>query len=75
MNARIQELITQATEDVFSDQGFWVDTQVNHEKFANLVINECAELAARRLVDLHTGHSSEYDDAVAMKIRQHFGIK
>ena len=43
MNPRIAQLIEQATEDILTAEGDWIGSQVNQEKFAELIIRECIE--------------------------------
>lgn len=65
MNERIQQLLTQATDDILGVK------VVNHNKFAELLVVECRNIA------------QEYDGAklsgpgmiIAGRIEQHFGVK
>jgi hypothetical protein len=76
MNERIRELAKQADIefDVSSDN-YSVDTAVvtpyDLEKFAELLIKECANIDFRKKAFL-----SQYDDAsVAKTILEHFGVE
>ena len=68
MNQRIQKLIEQASYNIVETDG-WpiVSNEFNKEKFAQLIISECAEIA---LVD---GQSSGNFDTFN-KIQKHFGV-
>ena len=65
MNERIKELYNLALEEHRSSNMAW--EEVNFEKFAELIIRECAELATK-----------EYDQRGALHgkdLLEHFGIK
>ena len=68
MNERMRELIKQASYNIVETNG-WpiVSNEFNKEKFAELIISECAEIA---LVD---GQSSGNFDTFN-KIQKHFGV-
>ena len=73
MNERIQELARQAfinagydTEDELFDILFKQGTEF-HEKFAELIVRECAEIASEET-------SLPYD-SYSEKIKQHFGVE
>ena len=63
MNKRIKSLIEQATTEVYSGPGEIME--FDQEKFAELLIRECARVA------------SDYDGAhyVGTAIEQHFGVE
>ena len=44
MNERIRELAEQATNDVKDEFGHWINIEFDKEKFAELIIRECAEI-------------------------------
>ena len=74
MNTRIKELIKQAEETYtykdFDGDGFEEIKQsktVNQEKFAELIINECAIVADRAVRENYAWPSYQ--------IRKHFGVK
>ncbi len=55
MNERIRELIEQAgwTEGYYeSDDGPFIEPEFNKEKFAELIVRECAELNRKQSWDL-----------------------
>ena len=66
MNERIQELAEQAekyADDNFKGEHFW--TEAYESKFAELIINECADIA--------TLNQFQYD-TVGRIVREHFGV-
>jgi len=69
MNKRIKELIDQCTETFTSyvdGRGNITETYFNKDKFAELIIKECAHIAWLNTPDENIAH---------LKIRKHFGIK
>jgi len=63
MNERIKELIKQCTS--WSEGSTWTSREVfDKEKFAELIVRECAEVAYKRSV--HSGPSD---------IFKHFGVE
>jgi len=79
MNERIQQLAEQAG---FIDRGTNHTAYMNfdHEKFAELIVRECAEQMIAKGTDWvdcapsQTGVRPEYWD-MAQQIKQHFGVK
>ena len=66
MNERIRELAEQAekyADDNFIGEHFW--TEAYESKFAELIINECADIA--------TLNQFQYD-TVGRIVREHFGV-
>ena len=66
MNKRIRELAEQAekyADDNFKGEHFW--TEAYESKFAELIINECADIA--------TLNQFQYD-TVGRIVREHFGV-
>jgi hypothetical protein len=49
MNARIQELEKLATVPTFGEDGFYIGTKFNPEKFAQLIIKETMGIVARNI--------------------------
>ena len=65
MNERIRELAEQATTIEYgADRGFDRVT-FDKEKFAQLIVNECAEV----------GYRTHDDFMVKVKIKEHFGVE
>ena len=65
MNERIRQLAEQATTIEYgADRGFDRVT-FDKEKFAQLIVNECAEV----------GYRTHDDFMVKVKIKEHFGVE
>lgn len=74
MNERIRELVEQSYVKVRGHGAFGESEtyhQVDLEKFAELIIQECAELTLDYKNDDHYNGWLDYRD----KIRQHFGVE
>ena len=76
MNKRIQEFILQATvtTDVYNpDTGITHYREFfDHEKFAELIVKECAKVAWYHTPDTE---ELEYSHLIEDKILEHFGVK
>ena len=60
MNERIQELVKQATEEVMRNTpSFLVTNEMWKEKFAELIVRECANLAMNQR---HSTSPDDYDE-------------
>ena len=69
MNEKIRELRQQATIIVGAESGFAFDREVlDEEKFAELIVKECAEL-------IESQHTWITSVAASALIRKHFRIK
>ena len=84
MNERIKELIEQATESTgFLTAGDSVKPlpvrEFNKEKFAELIVRECAEISEQSQWSEAKGEYYEgFNEAmiyVSNKIKQHFGVE
>ena len=64
MNERIRELVGQAT--IHSPDGFYTYTQIDAKKFAELIVQECAEYAEHKL-DM-AGYKKKF-------MLKHFGVE
>ena len=69
MNERIKELAEQAgmKHPVMGEVSY---TQFNHEKFAELIVKECADIAEKWYSDYPTD-----DRLVSETVKQHFGVE
>ena len=73
MNERIQQLALQAsttTTSYYDGRGNVTETYFDKEKFAELIVQECMDLAL--------GSSHREDDMgaiIANKIKKHFGVE
>ena len=72
MNERIKTLAEQAgislSQKDFSY--YWVESAEDIEKFAELIVRECADVANQ-----HMEHNEGTDYNVGGKIKQHFGVE
>lgn len=69
MNERIQQLAAQAGFDKFSMIAF--DIKEDLEKFAELLVRECADIAKHDVMNISTYSDAEF---VSDRIHQNFGI-
>ena len=73
MNERIQKLIQQATKvyepDWNGDVGF---EEFDKEKFAELIVRECADIAKHHVMNISTYADAEF---VEEQIGKHFGVE
>lgn len=54
MNTRIRKLLLQSTVDVKDEYGNWLNDQVDHEKFAALIVRECMRMCEVAELSLRT---------------------
>jgi len=66
MNERIQELVKQAIVDVKDEFGHWIGSDFDKEKFAKLIVRECA-----KRIDYWESRQGEHCD----DLLKHFGVK
>ena len=68
MNSRIQELKNQCWVEKHWDKENerWIDRHIDLDKFAELIVRECAEVA--RL-------NTRIDSKLYLMIKQHFGVE
>ena len=64
MNERITELLEQATTSIKDEYGHWIGSELDEEKFAELIVIKCAEIA-------DTAEPFLASDL----IKKHFGVK
>ena len=67
MNERIRELAEQAE---FSEKDLHIQGD-NFQKFAELIVKECADIALHNVMHISTYADAEFVDE---KIKQHFGV-
>jgi hypothetical protein len=76
MNERIKLLAEQAQIRLFEDKSFgWsviAGTDQHLEKFAELIVKECADVAWRNTPETE---ELEYSHLISDKIKQHFGVE
>jgi hypothetical protein len=73
MNERIRELAEQALKHPDTDNdGLTVFDNNELEKFAELIVLECAELAKLHVMNISTYGDAEFVDE---QIKEHFGVE
>lgn len=68
MNERIKELVKQATVDIKDVYGHWINSELDKEKFAELIVRECIELNRQEL-------SFSAFTRMLDKYNEHFGFE
>ena len=63
MNERIKELMKEANKDITLGKPFWPALEEFSEKFAELIVAECAQIAR-----------GNEDDTTARQIESRFGV-
>ena len=73
MNERIRELKDQCWVEKRWDNGMWIEKHIDQEKFAELIVRECAQvcLSQRDPANLNYKPSERFAEAVT----QHFGVR
>ncbi len=73
MNERIKQLWEKSTGATVPAEGFYSSaSNYNIEKFAELIVKECADVAQLNTPDTE---ECEYTHLVSEKIREHFGVE
>ncbi len=76
MNERIRELAKQATKH--SKEGFYTYTQLDEQKFAELIVGECIDII-EKLPPGYKDYRDQIEDAFRIasivEIKQRFGVK
>ena len=72
MNERIKEIAEQAGSTHKQNLGVYQFYTDELEKFAELIVKECAELAKHHVMNISTYGDAEFVDE---QIKQHFGIE
>ena len=88
MNERIQELIKQASYNIMETNGApIISNEFNKEKFAELIVRECAEIALEQKkwvedMKVHNPHDEVWNKAriqqsqhIVDQIEKHFGVE
>ena len=68
MNERIKELMKEANKDITLGKPFWPALEEFSEKFAELIVAECVDIA-------NNVHMCRDGRVVAEDIKQHFGVE
>jgi hypothetical protein len=75
MNERVQELALQcgAWHQVYGNRSFMIDDHFDIEKFAELIVRECAVIAdTERSNSVGCGYITKTN---GMRIKEHFGVE
>jgi len=75
MNERLKQLAIEcnAWEQVYNPHKFMVDRTFDVEKFADLIVEECAEIAdTERSNSVGCGYITKTN---GMRIKEHFGVE
>jgi len=67
MNVRIKELLEQATTSIKDEYGHWIGSELDEEKFAELIVRECIKAYN------DDGYQTEYEQD--LRVLQHFGVE
>ena len=63
MNSTIKELLEQATTSIKDEYGHWIGSELDEEKFAELIVQECLEELRYTVLDtqeLRRDKSTDY---------------
>lgn len=78
MNERIKELAEQAHEEVIrKTPSFLVTKEMYEEKFAELIVQECANLLVKEAKSSHDEGSETYDTLIRESnwMKRYFGVE
>ena len=75
MNERIQKLAEQATNDVKDEFGYWINSEFDKEKFAELIVAHATECVRDVLRDEKSDLSYAAASQVQDRIKQYFGVE
>ena len=67
MNERIKELIDQCWVEKRWDNGMWIEKHIDQEKFAELIVGECASVCENS--------NYEFGTIFTKMIKEHFGVE
>ena len=70
MNERIKEIFDRSNEESIADWKKGIRYQTSYEKFAELIVRECADIFGRE----GTGEYQVDGNWIAKTIKQHFGV-
>ena len=68
MNERLKELAAQATVDIKDEYGHWIGSELDEEKFAQLIVSECIELNKQEL-------AFNAFERMLNRYKEHFGVE
>ena len=67
MNERLKELAEQATVDIKDEYGHWIGSELDEEKFAQLIVREMLVTCEE--------HPAWTGRMIGEQIKQHFGVE
>ena len=67
MNERLKELAAQATVDIKDEYGHWIGSELDEEKFAQLIVREMLVTCEE--------HPAWTGRMIGEQIKQHFGVE
>jgi hypothetical protein len=67
MNERIRELAEQATTSIKDEYGHWIGSELDEEKFAELIVKEMLRTCE--------DHPAWTGRMIGEQIKQHFGVE
>jgi hypothetical protein len=70
MHSRLKELLEQATTSIKDEYGHWIGSELDEEKFAELIVQECANMFDKDEMELTLTERTIHN-----MIKEHFGIK
>jgi hypothetical protein len=73
MNERIKELMKEANKDITLGKPFWSALEEFSEKFAELIVRECLDIASQEDFDVMMKEGYPCSQT-AKKIKEHFGV-
>ena len=77
MNERIKELAEQCRIETYGIQGELLYEGFDEEKFALLIVEECADICAKQVVGAVGTYANAHNSAVKKcidSIQEHFGV-
>jgi len=72
MNERIKELLEQCQIETYGVNGELLEFGFDAEKFAELIVKECADIAKHHVMNISTYADADFVDE---QIKQHFGVE
>ena len=69
MNKRIKELYNQSLM-VRNDDAQWIESELDSEKFAELIVRECADFSRQ-----HNLQKADRSYMIHRAIKEHFGVE
>ena len=74
MNERIEQLKSQCWVEKRWDNDMWIEKHIDLEKFAELIVQECAQVSEDDITD-GDACCTNTADRIARQIKKHFGVE